>query len=158
MKTEKEQILAQLDEQFQQQLVEIETEIESMNVDMSNETKSSAGDKFETSREMINQELDRLENSLSKISRQQRSLLEMKEISTPATIDFGSYVTTNKGNFLFGLAVGKTLTTSSPKTNKQKIICYVLSLNSPIGKAFYGSTLDDQISFMGNTYIIQSIS
>ena len=49
---------------IQNRITEIKSEIEDANDSKKNESKSSAGDKYETSREMIQQTLNNLEGQL----------------------------------------------------------------------------------------------
>jgi transcription elongation GreA/GreB family factor len=157
MKLGKKQILEQLEQQLKTKGEEIQEEIDSMNTELGNETKSSAGDKFETTREMMNQEIDRLEGSLSKNKQQQQNLQGMMETDELDTVDFGAFVKTNEGNFLFGLAVGKVTVEEAIGNKQDNAVCWVLSLNSPIGKAFCGKKVGEEFAFLDKNYLIQAI-
>ena len=64
-----------------------------------NETKSSAGDKYETSRAMMQAELDKQGLLLQELRQQKADILKIKKTKSSEKIDFGSWVETNQGNF-----------------------------------------------------------
>ena len=117
---------------------------------MAKETKSSAGDKFETSREMMNQERSRLQERLTHTKFQLKLLQEIETSRPSSEVQKGSLVVCEKLIFFFGLALGKI------EWNGKSIM--VLSLNSPIGKVFLGKKVNDHFSFMNKAYNITSIS
>jgi len=146
----KKELLEQINTNLLELEHEIKTEINSVQEEMSMETKSSAGDKFETSREMMSQEKNRLEERLGSVHTKKRSIREMMDTTTPSSINQGTLVTTEENLFLFGLSLGKI-------DFKGKTIMAV-SLNSPIGKAFHGKKINEQVSFMNKQYTIQKLS
>ena len=124
-------------------------EKESINKEMAKETKSSAGDKFETSREMMNQERGRIENRIAHLDHLSRIAKDMSSVKIEAKVSFGSLVKTNYGWFLFGLALGKL--------NYKNNVIFALSLNSPIGKVFHQVKEAGTIHFMNKMYTIEKI-
>jgi DNA-binding ferritin-like protein len=70
----KENFIAYIRQTISQQLKETHAEIKELREEIANETKSSAGDKFETSREMMQQMLDQLEHQAWKRDLQLKSL------------------------------------------------------------------------------------
>ncbi len=146
----KTELLKYLSKLIAEQTQEVKEEIESIRSEMGNETKSSAGDKFETSREMMSQEKNRLEDRLSILMLQQMKLNEMMDLPISDLIDYGSLVQTNDQLFLFGLSLGKI--------SFQSHTIMAVSLNSPVGKVFQGKKTNESISFMNKNYIIQTLS
>ncbi|NAW51025.1 hypothetical protein GNY06_06450 [Elizabethkingia argentiflava] len=71
-----------------------------------NDTKSSMGDKYETSREMLQQEINRL---LSQRSEVQQQLEVLKNMTSKAStiVGIGAYVQTSMGNFYISESLGK---------------------------------------------------
>ncbi len=71
------------------------------------ETKSSAGDKFETSREMLKQEAEKIDRQLQIliIQKKELSLVELDEVYQK--VKLGSIVVTNNGTFYIVSAIGK---------------------------------------------------
>ncbi len=106
-----------------------------------NETKSSAGDKYETSREMLQQEKDKLEQQLSLAIFQKNILSQIDPKIIQENITNGSLAITSIGNFYFSISKGKIKV-------EQKIY-YCISLEAPIGQKLYGQSKNDEIIFQG---------
>lgn len=106
-----------------------------------NETKSSMGDKFETSREMVQQEINTLQIQLNE-NRNARNSLKTINTNLHQTIGLGSLVQTEKGFFYIAVSLGQII------SNEQKI--FVISTESPLGKVLFGKKKDDEIT-LNNT-------
>lgn len=146
----KQELLKETYKNIEQQESSLKMEIESVREDMSQETKSSAGDKFETSREMMSQEKSRLQERLGNLQSRKRSIREALDTKSEESVSFGSLVDCDGTLFLIGISLGKI-------DFKGKSVMAV-SLNSPIGKAFYQKKINEVVSFMSNNYTIKSIS
>lgn len=130
------------------QLVELEAELNSIDEEIGNETKSSAGDKFETSREMMSQARARVGERIEAIAMQLRSINQVeKQLNV---VQHGALVKSNRGFFFFGLAIEKHHFEGNPVFN--------LSIHSPIGQAFANKTKGDEIDFRGNMYQLIDIA
>ncbi|MBV6881549.1 hypothetical protein NG800_016370 [Epilithonimonas ginsengisoli] len=92
----------------------------------SNDTKSSMGDKYETGREMLQQEINNLQVQLNEILKQ-RDLLKTILPKLNDKAEKGAIVTTEKGLFFISVSLGEI------KIENQKIIC--ISPESPLAKA-----------------------
>ena len=115
----------------------------------SNETKSSAGDKYETALAIL--QLDQEKTSLQlKEALAQKALFEQIDpaVSTTA-ITNGSLVKTNKGFLFLSVAIGKAT------IDYQTVIA--LSLASPLGRALVGCTKNEQGSIHDNIYLVEDI-
>jgi len=113
------------------------------------ESKSSAGDKHETSKAMMQLEIEKLGNQLNEAELQ---LLEFEKINFNKNfqcIEQGSLVETNKGSFLITSSIGKI-------TIENQII-FVISNKSPLAVAFAGKKQNDVLSFNGVEYVINYI-
>ena len=99
-----------------------------------NETKSSMGDKYETGREMLQQEINNLQLQLNEFLKQQNSLKNIKT-ETSEKAEKGSVVETAKGIFYISASVGEI------DFNRQKIIA--ISEESPLAKAMKGKAKND---------------
>lgn len=115
------------------------------------ETKSSAGDKYETSREMMKQELERHQQLLAGAREMEQTLqgLGMTVQSSSATIVPGSLIRTDQGLFFLAVGIGKL------SAEGQDI--FVLSPSAPVGKLLIGKQAGDRISFNAKTYHILEI-
>ena len=102
-----------------------------------NETKSSMGDKFETSREMVQQEINTLQIQLNE---NLQALNSLKKINTNLhqTIGLGSLLETDKGFFYIAVSLGEI------NFNESKI--FVISTESPLGKILFGKKKGEEIT------------
>jgi len=73
----------------------------------SNETKSSAGDKYETGRETMQQEIDLNISRLNELNKLKQSLERIIPEQTGNTVMAGSIVTTNNGSYYIAIGAGK---------------------------------------------------
>ena len=114
------------------------------------ESKSSAGDKHETSKAMMQLEREKLGTQLKEAEDQ---LVEFEKINFNKTfqcIEQGSLVETNKGFFLIASSIGKIAV--DDKT------VFVISSKSPLAVALAGKQQNDSLSFNGVEYVIVSIA
>ncbi|MBO6200113.1 MAG: hypothetical protein J6N74_00645, partial [Chryseobacterium sp.] len=95
----------------------------------SNDTKSSMGDKYETGREMLQQEINNLQVQLNEILKQ-RDFLKTVLPKPNDKAEKGAIVTTEKGLFFISVSLGEI------KIENQKIIC--ISPESPLAKTMNG--------------------
>lgn len=122
----------------------LQTEIGALRHAMENETKSSAGDKFETGREMMQAELNKAENQLrlNEMLTMQLQLIDAKSAST--MVKFGSLVATNSGYYFISLPLGTFW-----EEGKEWI---TLSLASPLGKMLMGKKVEEKFAFQGKEF------
>lgn len=115
------------------------------------ETKSTAGDKYETSRAMLHIEQGNIASQLS-VLLQQKAILEsisVKSNSPTESIQLGSLVKTNKGYIFIAAALGKLTVDAQP--------IFAVSPESPLGKLLLGKTIHQQVNIQIATYIIEAI-
>lgn len=115
------------------------------------ETKSTAGDKYETSRAMLHLEQENIAIQLSVLF-QQKAILEsiqQNEDSQTDTIQFGSLVKTNKCFIFIAVALGRI------SVDDQTV--FAISPESPLGKLIIGKTVDDKVTMQLVSYTIESI-
>ncbi len=145
----KAKIISFIQQHLETQLTDYIDELHSVNEEIGEETKSSAGDKFETSREMMNQEVSRIEERITYLKKQVNALQNIS-LKPSTSIQNGSVVQTNHGLFFFGIAFGKL--------NSEEHDLIGLSLNSPLGKLMTEKTAGDEFTFMNRKYIIQNVN
>ena len=73
------------------------------------DTKSSAGDKYETGREMMQQEIDRNREQLDEAKRLKFDLEQIKPLKITENVQNGSLVSTNYGKFYIGISRGQII-------------------------------------------------
>ena len=94
-----------------------------------NDTKSSMGDKYETGREMLQQEINNLQVQLNEVLKQQ-DFLKTILVKPSDKAEKGAIVKTERGLFFISVSL------SELSFEHQKIIC--ISPESPLAKAMNG--------------------
>ena len=103
------------------------------------ETKSSAGDKHETGRAMIQLEMEKSSKQLGEINLMNDVLRKMDFLKKPKVVCLGSLIITDKINYYLAISAGKITIDS--------VDFFAISTNSPIGKQLLGKKVGDTISF-----------
>jgi len=115
-----------------------------------NETKSSAGDKFETGRAMMQVEQEKAEMQLSQ-SNHLMSILNNLKLEKPYDrAALGSLVITAQHSYFLSIGIGKLVVEG--KTY------YAISELSPIGKLLIGKQEKETIQFREQTITLNKIS
>lgn len=146
----KNEIIDKVKSEFEKRLLDLKSQTSALQVDVANESKSSAGDKHETSRAMMNLEQE-------KLGRQYQEVLNMKERfekidfdSPSSAVKLGSLITTNKGKFLLSVGLGKVVIQS------EEVL--LLSLQSPLGEVLLGKKVGDKIQMNTNQFVIEELN
>ena len=100
-----------------------------------NETKSSMGDKYETTREMVQQEINNLQVQLNENLKAQ-SVLKNLPVSAHEKVQLGSLVETDNGYFYIAISLGDLIF-------KNKKI-FLISPESPLAKAMMGKLENEE--------------
>ena len=103
------------------------------------DTKSSAGDKHETSRAMAMLEKDKAASQLAQANKLKQLLSQINPNIVSKKVGLGSLVKTNNGWFYISVGIGKV--TVSGKT------AFCMSLASPLGQALRDKKNGDTIYF-----------
>lgn len=111
--------------------------------------KSSAGDKHEVGRAMVQQELDKLEEQRAKLIALQQELDRVPQDRVYDRGAFGSLVTTTNGTYFIAVGLGVIEVDGAT--------LYAISLASPIGQLLAGKAVGDAIVFNGRSDVIRSI-
>ncbi len=91
------------------------------------ETKSTAGDKHETGRAMMQLEQEKLALQLAEVTQLQQVVDRVQLEDLPPSIGEGSLVLTGQGNYFIAISAGKLELDGK--------VYYLISLASPIGAA-----------------------
>jgi transcription elongation GreA/GreB family factor len=114
------------------------------------ETKSSAGDKYETGREMMQQETDRNQGQLNEANKLMVALSRINYNMTSSVAEAGSLVVTNNGSFFVAISAGNFEIDGK--------IFFVVSPASPVGNKLIGRKAGEEFSLNGRNYKIASVS
>lgn len=106
------------------------------------ETKSSAGDKYETAREMMAQARNLLGRNLAETEAGLDTLARMAAAPLRPIIGFGSLVETDQGWHLLGASLGDR--------EIGGMAVRMISLASPLGAALKGKTAGDGFAWRGS--------
>jgi len=114
-----------------------------------NETKSTAGDKHDTSKSMMQLEQEKLGHQLNLLLQQKKVLENIHLGRVYQMVEFGCVVETNLGNFFLAISAKEIL------IKDKKFI--PVSVQSPLAMHLAKHRIKEQIHFNGKTYEIQSI-
>ena len=135
---------------LQHRIQRLKKSIQELESDLEGETKSSAGDKYETSREMINAEINKLQQQLQEFRKLEEVLAVARQRKVSENIELGSIVTTNLANYFLAIPVGEL--------KFQNESYYGIGINSPIGKLMLGKTKGDTVFFQQQEIKIESVN
>lgn len=145
----KEKLIQCLLNLVEEKITTAKAEIESAREAQQNETKSSAGDKYETSREMMTQEIEKHSKSLADAEGQRNLLFHVSTLKSSSDVELGSWVETNHGCYFLATGMG-SITIDALKTQ-------TISLQSPIGKTLLNKKQGDCFEFNGKQFIILNV-
>jgi len=133
-----------------QHKIEVCSEVlQKINEAKKSETKSSAGDKFETSREMLQAEEDRTTATLSNAILLKKSLAQINPDTSSSKVETGALVIGSQLSYYISVGLGKI------ELKDQKY--WAISLSSPIAKQMIGKTKGENFSFNGTLHTIRDI-
>lgn len=148
MKIDKSRWIQEITLRTEARLKEILAAMDLANDSLVNDTKSSMGDKYETSREMAQQELTRLQQQLKQVEND-LTILQLLPAESTNIVALGSLVVTNQFNYLISISIGQV--------KFEDEVLMVISKESPIGKLLLGKSRGDKIVFNGNEIIIKDL-
>ncbi|WP_396632817.1 3-oxoacyl-ACP synthase [Maribacter sp. R86514] len=127
----------------------IQNQIKELESALTSETKSSAGDKHETGRAMIQLEREKLGQQLAELEKTQQLLSKVSKDRNAPTVGLGSLVVTDA--FIYYIAISAGEFKSKPNS------VYCISAATPIGKLAFGKAVGDVFSFNGKELTIVSV-
>lgn len=116
---------------------------------LQSETKSSAGDKHETGRAMLQLEMEKASQQLAGINQMKEILNRIDVAKFSKNAHLGSIVLTDKGNYFLAISAGK-LTVSGKDF-------YAISVSSPIGRLLLGKKTGEEVLFNQKKINIKNI-
>ena len=146
----KEELYKQCENFVNERLETIQKTISSNQTALQSETKSSAGDKHETGRAMLQLEMEKAGQQLQSIQQMQTTLSKMKIENSPTNAHLGSLVETNNAIYFLSISAGKL--------EVENKIYFAVSVSSPIGKLLLGKQEKEEVLFNGKKFIIQKIN
>lgn len=145
----KQELYAQCQAFVDNRLKTIQKTIDEIQISLTSETKSSAGDKHETGRAMLQLEREKAGQQLAEIQKLNQILSTIEVSKTLKIVGLGGIIFTTQANYFITISAGEL------KFNNQYF--YAISANTPIGKLLLGKQVGDQISFRDQGFKIISI-
>jgi len=149
MLTLKEALYQQCENFVNTRLQTIQTTISSHQKSLRSETKSSAGDKHETGRAMLQLEMEKAGQQLSAVQQMQQTLAKINSSKPSTNIALGSVIKTSSAYYYLGISAGEL-------TIKETVY-FAISSSSPIGKLLVGKKAEDTFTWNGKEISIDSV-
>lgn len=118
--------------------------------DLLSESKSTAGDKHETGRAMIQLEQEKLSAQLLQLQKQRDMLLRINPEKEYNTVQAGALIQTNKGMFY--------ITTGLGQVELEGISVFAIAPTSPVAQAMLGKKASENFEFNSNKQTILKIT
>lgn len=133
-----------------ERITRIQNQISEIQVSLASETKSSAGDKHETGRAMLQLEREKLGQQLSAAEKMHQTLSKVPLKINLDRICLGSWVKTTNAQYFLAVSAGeyKEANTST----------YCISAATPIGQLLFGKSVGDTFFFNGKNIKIIEIA
>lgn len=145
----KEVVVAECRRVIHERISNLKSQMAELVNDAANDSKSTAGDKHETSRAMMQLEQEKLGAQLKILEEQQRQLEQLPSQNSSGKVNNGSLVETDRGWIFIGAALGKI------NVNNKEVIC--ISQQSPLGKLLFVQDSGSIVSLNNVKYQILSI-
>ena len=145
----KEELFNQCQHFVNKRLQTVQEIISSNQKALQTETKSSAGDKHETGRAMLQLEMEKAGQQLSGVSLMKETLAKIDVSKTSKIASLGSLIITEKANYYLSVSAGQIVV--------DNINYFAISVSSPIGKLLLGKQPFEAISFNGNIITIKEV-
>ena len=116
---------------------------------LQSETKSSAGDKHETGRAMLQLEMEKASQQLSGITQMKEILARIDVSKKSKTAHLGSVIETNSVNYFLSISAGQLVV--------EEKYYFAVSVSSPIGKLLLGKQNGEEFVFNNKKIKINTI-
>jgi transcription elongation GreA/GreB family factor len=127
----------------------IQNTINEIQESLLSETKSSAGDKHETGRAMLQLEREKSGQQLAQAQKVKETLSKIDTAKTSTTICLGSIVYTTQANYYISISAGQF------KVNND--LLFAISPNTPIARILLTKKTGDEIVFREQTIKISKV-
>jgi transcription elongation GreA/GreB family factor len=145
----KQSLRARCIESIQQRIDASRDAIRLLQQSANEETKSSAGDKYETGRAMAQLEIEKLGVQLASATAQLAILNSISPGKHATHIQLGSVGVTNQGNFYLAASIGLI------QIDGEKY--FVVSPASPVGQRLVGLTVGESFVLNGKTFEVLEV-
>ncbi len=116
---------------------------------LQSETKSSAGDKHETGRAMLQLEMEKAGQQLSGITLMKETLAKLAISKNSKVASLSSVVITDNANYFLSISAGQLIVANTRY--------FAISVSSPVGKLLLGKQENETIVFNGKTITVKEV-
>ena len=146
----KQDLIAYCAKFIEDQINHVQAVIDSAKESAQNESKSSAGDKHETGKSLLQLEQENNAMLLNNMLSQKRVISILQNHEASKIIGLGSLAVTSQGLYYIGIGIGKVDLLGDTY--------FVISPSAPVGKLFIGKTINESVSFNGKTIQIIDVA
>lgn len=132
-----------------QRIATAQLAIQAAQASANEETKSSSGDKYETGRAMAQLEIEKNSTQLSAAREMASVLARIDPDKSVATVQAGSLVITNRGNYFIAIPAGEL--------KVEGITYFAISPSSPLGACMSSLAAGQSFSFNGRQFTVESV-
>ena len=143
MNSIKERLYKACEAYVEERIKRIEAAMAGLESDLENETKSSAGDKYETGREMINLEINKLAEQLQQFKNLRNTLNVAKSRTNNGSAQLGTAVKTNMANYFIAIPADRIIVDGDEY--------FAIGANSPIAQLLLHKKAGEEITFNGKS-------
>lgn len=134
---------------LQEKIKGAELNIRQIQASANEETKSSAGDKYETGRAMAQLEIEKSSQQLAEFRKAAQELSRISPDQKSENVKTGSLLFTNRGIFYIAVNAGQFTIDST--------VVYTISSNAPIAQKALGLPVNGSFSLNGKDFVISEI-
>lgn len=146
----KEQLIQACQQWLDTRSTTVKKTLADIKTSLEEETKSSAGDKHETGRAMLQIDRENAGRQLAEIEQVQKLLSKASRTQSTHKIHLGSLIETSQGLYFIAISAGRIVV--EDKTY------YVVAPTSPIGALLMGKEKGEQLVFNAKKIVILAIA
>lgn len=126
-----------------------ESQLKQLQQDLTNETKSSAGDKYETGRAMLHIEREKIGRQLAELEQLEQVIKTIEPTVIHQKIQLGSFVQTKDNCYFMAVSLGKMEVDGIP--------FYAISTQTPMAQVLLGRSKGDRVNFRETSFEIEGV-
>jgi hypothetical protein len=135
---------------IEERLQELDRQFSELQQALLSDTKSSAGDKHETSRAMTQLEQEKLGKQLHELNHMRSTFLRINSTDQFDAIQIGHLIMTSEGWYYLCVPLGKVII-------DERLTLFCLSPLSPLGNLLLGKKEGDKLTFNSREIEIQTV-
>lgn len=146
----KQNVLVKALEKINSKIKELEIIADEVKSSLLSDTKSSAGDKHETARAMVQLEQEKLNKQLGELIHMKSTLNQVNPTILHRQVGVGSLIRTSLGWYFLSVGLGQI--------SVEETTVFALNPQAPLGKQLMGKRVGEELDFNGNIFEILEVS